>query len=1107
MLEPTSITAPSPPEANPNASASAPPSEEAEEKSNKESPTMAKSALAVAGQFEDADNDDSADEGKSKSPSTVTKSDKKPSKTSTTPLAFLAEAAKHQEQATDTATTATATTNTKPSLPDMPHPSRLQRRISTNTCNATSALLEMASSSPTSSLKKVTTTTAIKKKKTFVVRLEELKEYKERHGAMMNLENPNIKEAWEQGLWTWLFECRKQYRTGQLSEEKAMALRNLGCEGFEKQPVAKKQEEEENEEAKEDVKGEKRLEARHKEEQQARQMEAHMMRERMMQQERTIMGRAHEQRLMEQAEAGQHPALRALWLKRKEEALKVQQMQAAGMIPMAPAMAAARPPASASGSGTTKRSGMDPDGTTSADADEYPAEKAPKKKDSSSSLNDMQKKQQKKKSMQAQQEARVLEEMYAREAMAREAIMREQRLAAVMAANRMGGGFGMHNATLMQQGRVMSLLQPLESVPPRADPFLGAMYHRQHPDPRVNALLQAQLLQQQEQQRSATAEMRRSSDASGSALGAAGESSNSNLNVDVAATASGMSRAKEETAAKPAKKPRKQRNRITTGTGNNNGGKGKTRKSWDQRMQQMWNFFLTYGHTKVQTRGEHKELGRWLSRVRCNMRDGLLPQHHVKEFLAMQEWTMEDNEAAAAAAAQRAKAAKKAPAPPAARPKDDGASTGSNHSSRRNSAATAVTDDAVPTELAFVGEDADAVGSLTNSPTSGGKNIKRAMPKSWDQSFLELEAFKERFGHCDVKMIGSSPFGLLGKWLASQRSRHKLGQLPEDKVKRLRSLGCADFGPMDAEGDSPNQSIYRKDPEEAEFDAAIRSKMKKVKPSDDMDEDDEEEGVPTVRAPAMLDQATSASTTPTNSAPASPNTKEKRVRHSFETRLEHIKAYKEKHGHCKARLGSEDKHEELLARWLASARSRYRAGQFKEDRAAELRTLGCDGFEPIEAGQPNAAAKEPKSPVTKKRDAPARTATPSPTPSMDSFTEEDGTEHPNKKQRTLGKRKTFEDMLKELEEYQFAFGAGCSVPKPDGDKGKLGRWLAFQRRQFIAGKLTPERVEKLKAIGRTEFEGSSTGMRLSAAHVSAAVRVAEMSAAGSATGTGTSMEQ
>jgi hypothetical protein len=118
--------------------------------------------------------------------------------------------------------------------------------------------------------------------------------------------------------------------------------------------------------------------------------------------------------------------------------------------------------------------------------------------------------------------------------------------------------------------------------------------------------------------------------------------------------------------------------------------------------------------------------------------------------------------------------------------------------------------------------------------------------------------------------------------------------------------------------------------------------------------------------------------------------------------------------------------------------------------------------------------EESESPVTKKREAPARTATPSPAPSLEA---EDDDEPASKKQRANGKRQSFADMVKELQAYQYIFGMGCSVPKPEGEKGKLGRWLAFQRRQFIAGKLPTDRVEKLKAIGRKEFSGAALLVR------------------------------
>lgn len=677
----------------------------------------------------------------------------------------------------------------------------LQRRLSSDTTEATKALLEFAANAG-----KTPPSRKKKKKKTFVVRLEEIKEYSERHGLVPQRDPMDSDEPWEQSLLAWVQECRKQFASGELSPEKAQALHEAGCEGF---------------------------------------------------------------FTREESTARLQPDLQDAMLKRQQE-------EEARMLQLL-AMRRAR-----------GQQRQDPDGAMARD-DSTAIPSFPTAVGSQPlTLEDLQ----------------AREVAMAREVLIRDQILREQYMAQAMAARRVSmgayGGLSPHLSPHLTphlanpQGRVMSLLQPLDSLTPRADLLYSA-------DPRVHALMQSQFMQRRASLQAQEFYLRRGSDTSGSAM---------------------------------------ERRPSEIGPG--------VRSTLEECMRTVEN---------------------------AERRSSLPMSSNVP---------LES-------------------APAISTP---------------------------PTQT--------QVKKITQPTPSPKDKVKRALPKSWHQSFTELLAFKEKFGHCDVKMIVNSPYSLLGKWLASQRSRHKLGQLPVDKVTRLREVGCQGF---DKGGRVPVRSQYRADDEEAEFDQELR-KLKDNDTSDDEDSD-----------------------------PSSPVTREKRVRHSYEARVEHIKEFARKHGHVKIRLGSQDKHEELLARWLASARSRYRGGQFREDRAAELRALGCDGFD-LNATSDMEEEAESES---KKRGSPARTATPSPTPPP--VEKEETSEPPSKKQKGLGRRQTFDDMLQELEAYQYIYGVGCSVPKPDGDAGKLGRWLAFQRRQFIAGKLSEARIEKLKSIGRKEFNKSALIVR------------------------------
>ena len=1024
--------------------------------------------------------------------------------------------------------------------------------------------------------------------KTFEMRLEQIRAYRAKQQARMHNDLPH--QPWERDLVAWLAECRKLFRTGVLHPEKAKWLHDLGCDGFDANNFGRE--------------GEELPHLGNVNNNNNTNMTS-MMRE--LQQQ-------HQERAIQ--------AL--LWRRQQEGAVRMAQLRAAGLMP---------PGATDDVTSMTEHQQRmmmmmmgAGGGLTGARPTALPTSNA-------------------------------LQEMYHR----REALAQEQRLAAAMAANGIPYNRALASATAPSSfyspsSRVMSLLQPLDSLESRRSSLAAggpvdpsSLYEYGSGvggDPRAHALLQAQLAQQQQQQRrdsesTYTHQERRPSDHSGySATAAAPGGTRMMVDSRRSSDVSGDHHDYGTSEHHDYRINNEEEHNADNANSNNevdpNGERTpRTRKSWAERMKEMRCFFLTYGHIQVLTRGQHRDLGRWLSCVRCKIRHGSLPENQLQDILGMRSWKLDQQSAVEARQLGLPSRAKVFSAPAdevverddyahTAAPVVDGGrattKTAGNVDlglSEELLAAVAASasihqdnnkDTPTPTAAAAEEEGArdEKESSSPNddsqtqqkppktSSSSASTKPRRAVPKSWNQSFEELLQFKDKFGHCDVKMIVNSPYNLLGKWLASQRSRHKLGQLPAEKVNRLRDLGCCGFGGDDnnlptsnydkrtptrgngiahkqelayaAEAEQEPRLTYRQerpappgfvaahglmarsdngrngapdapeDPNEEVCSPLIRrdsrdaAQRKKARidqedfirnRSDSMyddDEDDDDDDVePYVRSKYREDDeeaefdaaiqrlkaletrrgintrsiASSASSTPSNSTPSSPSggRREKRVRHSFEARVEHVLEFKAKHGHCKVRLGGEDKHEELLARWLASARSRYRAGQFRENRAAELRAVGCEGFEPLgfspTTANRDADAEDGTERSTcsgKKRDTPTRTATPSPVPPRDDYDYEgeEGDSPTRKKQRTSlegTKRQSFDDMLQELESYQYVYGVGCSVPKPDGDGGKLGRWLAFQRRQFLAGKLATDRIEKLRVIGRKEFAAADLLVR------------------------------
>ena len=59
---------------------------------------------------------------------------------------------------------------------------------------------------------------------------------------------------------------------------------------------------------------------------------------------------------------------------------------------------------------------------------------------------------------------------------------------------------------------------------------------------------------------------------------------------------------------------------------------------------------------------------------------------------------------------------------------------------------------------------------------------------AWESMFIELKRYKEQFGHCNVS-VSWEDNPSLGRWVSTQRSKWKKGQLSADRKARLDALG------------------------------------------------------------------------------------------------------------------------------------------------------------------------------------------------------------------------------------------------------------------------------------------------------------------------------
>ncbi|MGQ9662547.1 MAG: helicase associated domain-containing protein [Kiritimatiellia bacterium] len=71
------------------------------------------------------------------------------------------------------------------------------------------------------------------------------------------------------------------------------------------------------------------------------------------------------------------------------------------------------------------------------------------------------------------------------------------------------------------------------------------------------------------------------------------------------------------------------------------------------------------------------------------------------------------------------------------------------------------------------------------------------MNDRWDEMLHALIVFRKKYGHCRVP-TSNSRFLKLGRWVAAQRHRRRLGLLSEERIHQLDDLGF-DWSPMEEE--------------------------------------------------------------------------------------------------------------------------------------------------------------------------------------------------------------------------------------------------------------------------------------------------------------------
>ncbi|KAL7540419.1 hypothetical protein ACHAXR_012737 [Thalassiosira sp. AJA248-18] len=214
------------------------------------------------------------------------------------------------------------------------------------------------------------------------------------------------------------------------------------------------------------------------------------------------------------------------------------------------------------------------------------------------------------------------------------------------------------------------------------------------------------------------------------------------------------------------------------------------------------------------------------------------------------------------------------------------------------------------------------LGGLANKDGSHYDSI-------WEELFAALKLYKQNHGDCLVPQRYSED-PRLGRWVNTQRSLYKAGELSDDREERLVNIGF-NFDPYDTRweelfaalklykqnhGDCLVPQRYSEDPRLGRWVNTQRSLYKAGELSDDREER-------LVNIGFNFDPYGSI----------------------WNENFAALKLYKQNHGNCLVpRRYSEDPR---LGRWVKTQRALYKAGELSDDREERLVNIGFSfGGEP-----------------------------------------------------------------------------------------------------------------------------------------------------------------
>ena len=334
---------------------------------------------------------------------------------------------------------------------------------------------------------------------------------------------------------------------------------------------------------------------------------------------------------------------------------------------------------------------------------------------------------------------------------------------------------------------------------------------------------------------------------------------------------------------------------------------------------------------------------------------------------------------------------------------------------------------------------------------------------SWDTWFGKLKAFKERFGHCNVKQCWEEDPGL-GKWVNGQRFRRSKGLLDAGRTRLLNELGFI-WGWQKLNNDEAWMKRYR------ELEKYVQDHGNPHVPRTYAD---------TILASWVWIQRQRRKGTNRDGALTSEqigllnklgfrwDAREEKWAEQFER----LQRFWKKHGHCEVSKVEGGKSE--LAKWLSSQRRQNSAGELQSERKAKLASIGFKWS----ADSNDSKWLEMYEQIKKYHKMHGDADVPShwnQNPKLANWvvTQRDRCKAglmPNEQVRLLDKlgfswkqreRGSWDDRLAEVAAFKAKHGH-CEIPMT---KTKLGRFVNSMRTQRNSGRLSADRIAKLDALG------------------------------------------